>query len=543
MKNTGLSLIDIVLILAVALVVIVVASTSPMAGDFAWSDAPRHGLNGIFLLDALRALPFEDPRAWAEAYYLKYPALTILFYPPLFSGVLAFSYSLFGFSHETAQWTVVVFHVAAGVGLYVLARNWLSPVLAFSAAIAFVAAPEFGLWARQVMLDAPAFAWLIWSVVFLFRYVRSDQTVSLVLAAAFFACALYTKQTAVFAALPMMLLLVRTKGFSFLWSRRALVLGAVFLLAMVPLVLLQLKYGAVNTASVLGSARDDMSRLSLVAWTYYLSVMPLQLGWPLLLLGAGYLAAALVSPSWRIDRPAFQFLVAWVGTGYLLFSLIMVREPRHDLMALWPIAVFAMLMIDRAMRHWGTRASQAIGCGVAVLVAGFSVFWSVAVIEVPYVKGYRQVAALVGANSPPRSNVLFSGYRDGSFIFNVRALDRSDLGVIRADKLLLRVAIERERGVEERDVRRAEVVDYFPKYRIRYVVAQRDFWQDLDSMAMLNEVLSDPDLFARVETVEPVANYNNSDAMIDVYRYLGDIADEPAPLTLDMVGIGETFSQ
>lgn len=543
MKQTELSLTDVVFFVAVALVVIVVASTSPMAGDFAWSDAPRHGLNGVFLLDALRALPFDDPRAWAEAYYLKYPALTILFYPPLFSGVLALTYSLFGFSHETAQWTVAFFHVAAGVGLYVLARNWLAPVLAFSAAIAFVAAPEFGLWARQLMLDAPAFAWLIWSVVFLFWFVGSDRTVFFVLAAAFFGCALYTKQTAVFAAVPMMLLLVWTKGIAFLWSRRTLVLGAVFLLAMLPLVFLQLKYGAVNTASVLGSGRDDMSRLSLGAWTYYLSVMPLQLGWPLLLLGVGYWVGGFAIPGWRIERPAFQFLVAWVVTGYFFFSLIMVREPRHDLMALWPMAVFAMLMIDRAARLWGTRASLTLGSGVALLVAGFSVIWSVAVVEVPYVKGYRQAAALVDANSPPNSNVLFSGYRDGSFVFNVRALDRSDLGVIRADKLLLRVAIERERGVEEQSVSRAEVADYFPKYRIRYVVSQRDFWQDLGSLALLNDVLSDPALFERVETIETVANYNNSDSVVEVYRYLGDIAEEPAPLTLDMVGIGETFSQ
>src|SRR6478672_905119 len=55
-------------------------ATAPKSDDFWWSDAPRHALNGAFIKDLITAAPWHDLRQWAIAYYLKYPALTILFY-------------------------------------------------------------------------------------------------------------------------------------------------------------------------------------------------------------------------------------------------------------------------------------------------------------------------------------------------------------------------------------------------------------------------------------------------------------------------------
>ena len=52
--------------------------SAPTEGDFWWSEAPRNALNGAFMLDLLRELPFDDPFRWAVDYYYQYPALTIL---------------------------------------------------------------------------------------------------------------------------------------------------------------------------------------------------------------------------------------------------------------------------------------------------------------------------------------------------------------------------------------------------------------------------------------------------------------------------------
>src|SRR6478752_6610089 len=83
--------------------------TAPFAGDFWWSDAPRHALNGAFIMDFIRDFPVRHPAAWAMDYYIRYPSLTILFYPPLFYVFEAVFYALFGVSHAVAQFTESVF--------------------------------------------------------------------------------------------------------------------------------------------------------------------------------------------------------------------------------------------------------------------------------------------------------------------------------------------------------------------------------------------------------------------------------------------------
>jgi hypothetical protein len=123
---------------------IVLLATSPLGGNFAWSDAPRHALNGVFLKDLVVAIP-RHPVAWAEAYYLQYPALSILFYPPLFYVFEAAAFALFGVTQFAAQATVAFFYAALGLGVYRLARLWTSRLAAIGAALMLMGAPEFAL--------------------------------------------------------------------------------------------------------------------------------------------------------------------------------------------------------------------------------------------------------------------------------------------------------------------------------------------------------------------------------------------------------------
>ena len=92
--------------------------TAPVNGDFWWSDAPRHALNGAFVRDFIAAHPVHDPVRWAIDYYLRRPALTIMFYPPLFYAAEAITFALFGVSHFMAQFTVALFVLLLGVSGY-----------------------------------------------------------------------------------------------------------------------------------------------------------------------------------------------------------------------------------------------------------------------------------------------------------------------------------------------------------------------------------------------------------------------------------------
>ncbi len=520
---------------------VVMFLTSPTGGDFHWSDAPRHALNGIFVHDLLVAQPFGDPKGWAVNYYLQYPALTILFYPPLFSGVLAASYSMFGFSHETAQGSVAFFHLLLGFSVFLLARRWMPFGYALGAGLMLAAAPEIAQWGRQVMLDIPAYAWLGFMAVFFVRYLDDQHPKDWYLALICYLLALYTKQTPLFIAGALFVGLILARGLSMFKDRHLWIGGGLFFIGLLPLIVMHLQFGQVNTASMMGSERSDIPRLSIEAWAYYLSVLPQQLGWPTLILALLYLLGAAVRVDWRLPRWHMGFLITWFVFGYLMFSFIMVREPRHDLMALLPFPVFAALGLYKLFTDkW---SSEILGPALAVGVGLSSLLWSVYTYPVKYIKGYREAAQYVMEHAPPDSVVMFHGYRDGSFIFNMRVGDRPDLSIARSDKFLIRVAIERIRGVEDRGFSTAGVEQLFQRHGIRYVVAQPGFWADLPSFMVLEQLLADGSKFKKIHQIQTEANHNHSDSEIAIYRYLGELQSPPQPMTVEMVGIGQTFEQ
>jgi len=180
-------------------------------------------------------------------------------------------------------------------------------------------------------------------------------------------------------------------------------------------------------------------------------------------------------------------LVGWTVIGYLFFTAIAVREPRHLMTALPPLAVLAACALDQLQpRRVGGIVALAVGVGVLA--------WTVVHDPVPTVIGYKQMADYVADRVPANARVLFSGYRDGNFVFDLRMReDRRDIATIRADKLLLRIAIERRRGVGEADYSEAQIASLMRSLGIDLVVAQDGFWADLTEMQRLADVLSGPD--------------------------------------------------
>ncbi|MGN7614591.1 ArnT family glycosyltransferase, partial [Magnetococcales bacterium HHB-1] len=277
---------DFLAILSISIFAVLLLLNAPTAGDFYWSDAPRHALNGIFLKDLIHDFPWQDPSTYAINYYLQYPALTILFYPPLFYGFLAVFYTLFGESHFTAQLLVSFFHLAMGLGLFYLARRWLSTGFALAAALFWMGAHEIVFWGRQIMLDIPAMAWLIWSVLFFLRYLDHDRPRHLILSAMLLLAAIYTKQTMVFALIPLLIALLRFRGFGIIKKPVVWKTAILFIILLIPLIIITLKFGQKNLSSTVGERPWDASLFSLEAWIYYFRQLPHQLGkihlWPII---------------------------------------------------------------------------------------------------------------------------------------------------------------------------------------------------------------------------------------------------------------------
>jgi hypothetical protein len=520
---------------AIGIVAVILYATSPLTGDFWWSDAPRHALNGIFVKDLIAAHPFAHPQAYAANYYLQYPALTILFYPPLFYAVSAGFFALLGDSHAVAQSVVAVYYFALGCGVFALGRLWLRPLSALAAAIVLMVLPDMALWGRQVMLEIPMLACASWSAWFLLRFGRTGRFSLLIGAVLLFLAAIYTKQTVAFTVPAMGWYLIRSRGWALLRQRRAWLTAGLALVALIPLVFLTLKFGGANIQSVVGVADTPASRFSLENWVWYAVRLPQMTGWVPLVMAALFVALRLAGRSQTIARRDFEFLLLWFLGGYILLSVVSLKETRHATLLLVPVALWIGALLDGIMADGPRRAA-------ATLVAGGCLAFVLAFCPVPFVSGYRQAAQWVAKAAPPNSVIVFSGKRDGSFIFAMRtATGRHDLWTLRSDKLLLDIAVRRQLGVRERHLSEAQIRALLQRLNVQYIVAQRDFWTDLPEMRRFQDVL-DSASFREVARLPVRANVPVEDKQIRIYRSLLPPAPPGAHITIGLPIIGRSLS-
>jgi len=507
-------------LLLLTIAVFLLFETSPRRGDFWWSDAPRHAMDGVFYHDMARALPVAHVKQWAMDYYIRYPAITVLFYPPLFALVEAVFFGLLGVSNSTAQLTVSAFSLATAYGAYFLARRWVGRAAAFSTALLFIGSPAMALWGRQVMLEIPAFAFLIWGSYFLFRYLDSTKARDLCLVAGFALAAIYTKQSTIFIV-PVYLLTLYFAYQTGIFRRKEFLWSAVlFCVGVVPLAAFTFLWGRINVQQTMGGAWVENSRTTFAGWLYVARQWPHQVGWTVLVLSVVYCVGATFRKQWRLRKPAAFFFAVWLVAGYVFFTLIALKLERYTIFLVFALIFFSILAILR-----GLPAKIAPFVTVALAVGIFA--HTLIADHVPYVSGYRAAAQYVCSIAPPGSVVLFSGRRDGSFIFNVRTLPEcKSLTVIRADKLLLVVPGNRSLfGVRELGISESQFQDMLVRYGVLYVVLEPNFWNDLQSMQMLVRVLHH-DQFTLLTTVPVIGDRERGESELEIYQNLTPTSQE-----------------
>lgn len=514
---------------------------SQMNWDYAfyYSDAPRHALNGAFLLDLVRDFPISDPVQWAYDYYAQFPALTILFYPPLYPAFLAVAYAVFGISQASAVVVNALFYLALVAGSYRLARHYVDGVSALAAALVIGAAPELAFWGRQIMTDVPATAALVWAAERFLAYAARGRARDLYIGAVMAAVAVWLKITVCFLLPVLAVGVVLLDGRAVYRRPRNGVVVAGMVVVMLPLIWLTLHFGQTNVQSVAGVADGATSRLSIANWLWYARHLPVQIGWPATVAVALGLGAGAVELA-RQQRMSLRWalLAAWVVVGYLFFSTIDLKDPRFTIPLLPPLIVFGSWGVGRlvAGRAWPARVVL-IGIAAATL--------AITLIHRPplYVSGYAQIVKDVSQRAPRHSNIVFSGYRDGAFIFAMRAIgNRPDVGVIRADKLLLSVAIRRSTGVKEKNLTTAQIADQITRFRGAYVVAQDGFWTDLTEMRRLQQALHSSQ-FKPVAHYRLDENFNAPDKTITVYRNEAKLPARAAPLSINLPAVNRTVTQ
>jgi hypothetical protein len=433
----------------------------------------------------------------------------------LFYGALAMAYTAFGVSEQSALLVACLFLLALGWGAHRLSSRWLGPASSLAVAILTIGAPEMAFWGRQPMLDVPSYALAIWCGVYLFRFLDSGRGAMLLYSAVFLVLAVYTKYNAAIFAVPVAAALLAALGRRAFLDRRiwrAAGLGAVLMAPLAAIFFAFAKYNLDQAASV---PTMTTTRWSFAGWSYYASVIPASVTWPLLALGLIYAALAPLWPRLRLGRTDSVFLIAWLASGYVFYSLVAVKEPRYDLFAVYPIALAAVLLIDRALGHFAWRSLPALGFAAAILVVGQIIK------PAPFVAGMREAADLAARLAPRDSNVALWCRWDGSFIFDMRAYEgRPDLGVLRLDKLLLRdVVVSFDLGVKDNGLTAEQILDALRAYHVQYVVFQTHFREDIPSIGLMAALLRS-DKFTPVGTVPIESNYPfPSPTDLTVYRF------------------------
>jgi len=519
-------------------IAILFVTGAPTNGACSWADSPRHALNGAFIMDMIKDMPTSDPVGYAYDYYSQFPALTILFYPPLYSFILASFYATFGVSQETALLAGFVCYCFFAVGTYYLARFWLSPFASFGATLILCVAPEIAFWGRQVMLEIPVYAFMVWSAYYLNRYVRTNQIKYLYFSVALLVSAVYTKSPVVFIALPYLVILFRHRGMEVFKDKHNYAILVLAVLGMIPMIYITFKFGQSNIQAATNSpeAINDTFTFEVLFW--YLIRIPTQLGWAAIVgLFVAFAAFVLLTEDKVKAIKNSLFLILWFVVGYIFYTFIELKLVRFSMHMILPLVLFIGFACDKI-----NEKKQYLGSGFIAIIMVLTFVETVTMRPVEYVAGYNDVVENVTKLAPQNSNVLFSGYHDGSFIFAMRAVgDRPDVSIVRSDKLLLRIASRRELGVEEKNYTIEEIAELINELAIHYVVAQPDFWTDLEQMKLLQTLL-ESDKFEEIQRFKMEANYDAAEKELVIYRNLGNVAVGPVNIKNELSLIGMTIS-
>jgi hypothetical protein len=151
-------------------------------------------------------------------------------------------------------------------------------------------------------------------------------------------------------------------------------------------------------------------------------------------------------------------------------------------------------------------------------------------------------AGYVAEHTPPGYRVMIHSYWDGNFIFGLWARgDREDIAVLRSDKLLLRMAVKRSMGVEQRGLSPEEIRRYLNENGVYFIVSETGFWDDLKAMKQF-EALLETNQFQLVHSIPLLSNVISESKTLNIYRNLEAQSPENQTLRLELPIIDREFS-
>jgi len=434
------------------------------------NDETRHVMTGILFHDALSDLPQSNPREYVERYYLQYPALGLLTWPPLFHVVEGIWMLAFGPSHDAARVLIGFCSAAACVFLFRLVNHTHDLFTAAVATLLFGFAPLVFTYSQHVMLEMPALVGVLASLFYFTRYLDEERSRHLWLAALCFSLTALTRFDGILLLPLFAILLAARRRFDLLGRKQVWLAVLVATALVLPYYAVAFhEVGWVHWKSVqTGSAAESTEFLAPENFWFYPAQLPEQVGWFTLILslvglvGLGGLADA------EKRRNAWPYLALILAT-YVTFSPLAELESRHAIYWVPGFAVLAACGVTR-IAGWLRQPAAAwlLAGGAAVGTA-----WLTLTSPPLYVRGYEEAARYVLAHVHESDRCLFDSYLNGNFIYQVRHADpQRRLWVLRGDKLFYGVLSDPAAGYEEYAHDDQGILELLAKYDPEYIVVE-----------------------------------------------------------------------
>ncbi len=487
------------------------------------NDETRHIMNGVFMRDLLVDRPVAHPLNYAYEYYAKYPAISIPHWPPLFYFVEALFFLTFGISVWASRLAILGFALLGAYFWYHIAERYGPRSRALLSAFVFCLLPSMMVFESVTMLEIPQVALCLGAIFFWLRWVENERATDLWALAGFVVAALLTSQSSIFLAVFL--------GLDFLLNFRFRLLRTwqvwAALLASVGIVLswYLFSFRALTLSYQRAVGQEFQHVIHRWSLLFYFRKLPEQLGLVLLVF-------ACIGIAWSVLRGAgrYGFLLLWVVSAYLCFTLIQEKESRHIFIWLPPLVYFSLLGIE-ALLPRGRWVWVAYGViGLYSLVGAFR-------FQRPELTGAQEVARFVLAQ--PESDIIYyQGNLNGAFIFYVRQLDPQKRHMVAREKQIVatNIVYARRPVLSTPD----QVLQFFQNWGIRYAVIES---RDTDpGLALVRQVLQSSE-FEPIGTYPVHVNRGYKEAgAISVYRLRGEIHPMKHPVDVPMMTIRRDIS-
>lgn len=503
-------------------------------------DETRHVMTGVCVRDLLvERPPLSDLKGWTVRYYLQYPALGLLVWPPLFYLAEGVWMLLFGTSFLAARLLIGLFAAIACGYLFALVRRSHGDATAAVAVLTFGLSPLVFELSQHVMLEVPTLAFVLAALYHMDRYLESDRGFDLVLGTLATAAAPLTRIDGIVLLPLFVLLLFGRQKLSVLLRWQVLLAVAVAIGMVLPYYLFAARQvgGAQLLAATQGTNATSTGFLAPQNFIYYPRSVPGQIGWfatPFAIVGL----LASLAPMRRLI--AWPYL-ALVAATYFTFTPLAEVESRHAIYWVPALAVFAAegcRLVAAGQRDPVTRVAIRV---VMVLGTGM-----LAVLQpLKYVRGYEMAAEYVVTHTRDSDRVLFDSYLGGNFIYQVRRHDPDrKLSVLRGDKLLYAMLSDPHAAYKENAATPQEILDILYRFDPEFIVVESpQIYFKMRIPDLLLEVLeANPERFQLEQSIPIESNHREfRNRQLLLYRNLKRNPTPERGLELEVLGLGRTI--